>query len=85
GGTTSEHNLHASCRHHHRLKTHVEGWRVEQHPDDRVTWTTPTGHTYTSHPYDYRPEPAPPPKIDISDTGTGTDPDPDPDPDPPPF
>ncbi|MGA9311164.1 MAG: DUF222 domain-containing protein [Pseudonocardiaceae bacterium] len=79
GGTTSEHNLHASCRHHHRLKTHVDGWQVEQHPDDRVTWTTPTGHTYTSHPYDYRPEPPPPPKIDISDTGTG------PDPDSPPF
>ncbi|HEX5346378.1 MAG TPA: DUF222 domain-containing protein [Pseudonocardiaceae bacterium] len=79
GGTTSEHNLHASCRHHHRLKTHVDGWQVEQHPDDRVTWTTPTGHTYTSHPYDYRPEPPPPRKIDISDTGTG------PDPDSPPF
>ncbi len=65
GGTTSEHNLHASCRHHHRLKTHVEGWRVEQHPDDRVTWTTPTGHTYTSHPHDYRPEPPQPPPSDV--------------------
>ncbi|MDQ2788385.1 MAG: HNH endonuclease [Actinomycetota bacterium] len=64
GGTTSEHNLHASCRHHHRLKTHIEGWRVEQHSDDRVTWTTPTGHTYTSHPHDYRPEPPRPPPSD---------------------
>lgn len=64
GGTTSEHNLHASCRHHHRLKTHTEGWRVEQHPDDRVTWTTPTGHTYSSHPHDYRPEPPRPPPSD---------------------
>ena len=78
GGTTSEHNLHASCRHHHRLKTHIAGWRVEQHPDDRVTWTTPTGHSYTSHPYDYRSEPPPPPKIDISDTGPGREPDPPP-------
>ncbi len=64
GGTTSEHNLHASCRHHHRLKTHVQGWRVEQHSDDRITWTTPTGHTYTSHPHDYRPEPPQPPPSD---------------------
>jgi hypothetical protein len=62
GGTTSEHNLHASCRHHHRLKTHAQGWQVEQHSDDRITWTTPTGHTYTSHPHDYRPEPHPPPR-----------------------
>jgi hypothetical protein len=43
GGSTSEHNLHASCRHHHRLKTHVDGWQVEQHPDYRITWTTPQG------------------------------------------
>lgn len=64
GGTTSEHNLHASCRHHHRLKTHAQGWQVEQHSDDRITWTTPTGHTYTSHPHDYRPEPHPPPRDD---------------------
>ncbi len=60
-GTTSQHNLHASCRHHHRLKTHAPGWQVEQHLDDRITWTTPTGHTYTSDPHDYRPDSHPPP------------------------
>ncbi|MGH3570899.1 MAG: DUF222 domain-containing protein [Pseudonocardiaceae bacterium] len=63
-GTTSEHNLHASCRHHHRLKTHAPGWQIEQHLDDRITWTTPTGHSYTSHPHDYRPGPHSPPGDD---------------------
>jgi hypothetical protein len=63
-GETSEHNLHASCRHHHRLKTHTPGWHVEQHPPDAVTWTTPTGHTQTSHPHDYRPDPHAPPGDD---------------------
>jgi hypothetical protein len=63
-GTTSDHNLHASCRHHHRLKTHASGWRVDQHPDDRITWTIPTGHTYTSHPHNYRPDSHPPPGDD---------------------
>jgi hypothetical protein len=60
-GITSDHNLHASCCRHHRLKTHTLDWHVEQHPDDTITWTTPTGHTYTSHPHNYRPEPHPPP------------------------
>jgi hypothetical protein len=63
-GTTSNHNLHASCRHHHRLKTHTTSWDIDQHPDGRITWTTPTGHTHTSHPHNYQPdppEPDPPP------------------------
>ncbi|HSL09358.1 MAG TPA: DUF222 domain-containing protein [Pseudonocardiaceae bacterium] len=60
-GATSEHNLHASCRRHHRLKTHDPGWDVDQQPDGRITWTTPTGHTHTSHSHDYRPDPHPPP------------------------
>ncbi len=63
-GTTSQHNLHASCRHHHRLKTHATGWHVDQHPDSTITWTTPTGHIYTSQPHDYRPDPHPPPGDD---------------------
>ncbi|MGH4009305.1 MAG: hypothetical protein ACRDTH_14330 [Pseudonocardiaceae bacterium] len=37
---------------------------VDQHADGRITWTTPTGHTATSHPYDYRPDPHPPPGDD---------------------
>jgi hypothetical protein len=63
-GATREDNLHASCRHHHRLKTHAPGWDVEQHPDGRITWTTPTGRTDTSHPHDYRPDSNPPPGDD---------------------
>jgi hypothetical protein len=59
GGTTCQHNLYGCCRHDHRLKTHAPGWHVHQEPDGRITWTTPTGHTYASHPHDYRPEPAP--------------------------
>jgi uncharacterized protein DUF222 len=81
-GSTSEHNLHASCRHHHRLKTHAGGWNVEQHPDGRVTSTTPTGHKYTSWPYDYRTDPKPQLIAGGGSVGARHDP---PDPDPPPF
>ena len=49
---------------------HHAGWRVEPHPDGRLTWITPTGHRHTTEPHDYRPDP-PPPAAD--------------DPDPPPF
>ena len=56
GGTTSEPNLAATCTHHHRLKTHAEGWHVHAHPDGRLTWTTPTGHQHTTAPHDYRPD-----------------------------
>ncbi len=61
GGTTCQHNLWAGCRHDHRLKTFAPGWTVDQYPDDRITFTTPTGHVYTSHPHDYRPDFHPPP------------------------
>ena len=64
GGSTSDRNLYAGCRHHHLGKTHAPGWHVDQHDDGRITWTTPTGHSYTSHPHDYRPDPTvhdPPP------------------------
>ncbi|MGH3906693.1 MAG: DUF222 domain-containing protein [Pseudonocardiaceae bacterium] len=67
-GPTSEHNLHARCRHDHLIKTFGAGWHVDQHPDGRVSWTTPTGHTYTSHPHDYRPDPHPPPQASAPDT-----------------
>ena len=55
-GSTDEENLYGGCRHHHRMKDEP-GWSVTQHPDGRVTWNTPTGHRYTSQPYDYRSEP----------------------------
>ncbi|MGH4025821.1 MAG: DUF222 domain-containing protein [Pseudonocardiaceae bacterium] len=91
GGTTSADNLYACCRRNHLVKTHVPGWHVEQHPDATITWTTPTGHTYTSHPHDYRFDPPPPsprfgaqtpdPAADSAD-GAGHDP---PEYDDPPF
>ncbi len=71
GGSTSDRNLYAGCRHHHRGKTHAPGWHVDQHDDGRITWTTPTGHSYTSHPHDYRPDPhapsAPTPETTVHD------------------
>ncbi|NMR21743.1 HNH endonuclease signature motif containing protein, partial [Cellulomonas fimi] len=39
-------NLHALCRHHHRLKTHT-GWTVVRKEETGAThWTAPTGHRY---------------------------------------
>ncbi|MDN5748589.1 MAG: HNH endonuclease, partial [Pseudonocardia sp.] len=65
-GVTSDENLYAACPHHHMLKHHG-GWTVVQQPDGRITWTTPTGHSYTTEPHDYRtdppsPQPARPPE-----------------------
>jgi hypothetical protein len=78
GGTTSDHNLGASCTHHHRLKHHA-GWQVHANPDGSLTWTTPTGHQHTTAPHDYRPDPAPEPASPPCPTRN------DPGPDPPPF
>ena len=66
GGPTDAANLHDLCPTHHTLKEQP-GWQVHAHPDGAVTWTTPTGHRYTSPAPDYRdhlpdnPEPEPPP------------------------
>lgn len=56
-GETAAHNLYSCCGHHHRLKHTAPGWTVTPHPDASITWTTPTGHRYTSHPHDYRADP----------------------------
>jgi hypothetical protein len=76
GGTTCEHNLQAGCRHHHRLKTHAPDWTVIQSPDGTVTYTTPTGHRYTSRPHDYRPDPPPDQHPPEHDPPLDDDPDP---------
>jgi Domain of unknown function (DUF222) len=57
-GRTSAANLIAMCRHHHRLK-HSGRWQVVAALDGTVTWTSPTGRTYSTRP---RPitEPTPP-------------------------
>jgi len=49
GGHTAARCLCMLCRRHHRLKTH-HGWTYQRGPDGTTTWTTPTGHTYTSDP-----------------------------------
>jgi hypothetical protein len=55
---TTEANLHALCRHHHRLKTHA-GWTVERDTTTgRTAWTTPWGRTAHRDP-DPPPQPWP--------------------------
>jgi hypothetical protein len=72
-GPTSTSNLAVLCRHHHRLK-HSAGWEVSLHPDGSMTWTTPTGRTVATDPWQY---------VDPGDvrSGRATDGDPDPPPD----
>jgi hypothetical protein len=45
GGRTTAANLHALCRHHHRLK-HRGGWTIRRNPDGTTTWTSPSGREY---------------------------------------
>ncbi|QUR68559.1 HNH endonuclease signature motif containing protein [Mycobacterium spongiae] len=52
-GPTHPSNLKCLCRKHHLLKTFWTGpggWRDRQHPDGTITWTSPSGHTYTTRP-----------------------------------
>jgi len=52
-GPTHPSNLKCLCRFHHLLKTFwngVRGWRDRQLPDGTIIWTSPTGHTYVTHP-----------------------------------
>ena len=50
-GPTTTTNTTSLCRAHHRLKTH-SGWTLT--PDHTgtgtLTWTSPTGHSYRTHP-----------------------------------
>lgn len=55
-GETSAINLAVLCRRHHRLK-HQAGWGVELAPDGVMTWTTPTGRTLTTRPWQYTDPP----------------------------
>ena len=52
-GPTHASNIKCLCRFHHLLKTFWtgdSGWQDQQLPDGTVIWTSPTGHTYTTHP-----------------------------------
>ena len=48
-------NLGPLCRHHHRTKQ--TGWTKTRHPGGSLTWTSPTGRTFTSA-VQYQPPPA---------------------------
>jgi hypothetical protein len=52
-GPTSETNLCCLCRHHHRLSHQAPGWTMHRLPDGGLQWTTPGGHTVTTHPIGY--------------------------------
>ncbi|MFD4408474.1 HNH endonuclease signature motif containing protein [Streptomyces sp. NPDC058476] len=55
GGLTVPENLQPLCRRHHRLKTHLPGWKVTRDPHTGLArWTSPTGHTYSNAPPVYR-------------------------------
>jgi hypothetical protein len=55
-GPTAATNLAVLCRRHHRLK-HSAGWAVSLEPSGIMTWTTPTGRTYTTRPWQYTDPP----------------------------
>ncbi|WP_210479271.1 HNH endonuclease signature motif containing protein [Naasia sp. SYSU D00948] len=57
-GETVAHNLAHLCRGHHRLKGGSR-WRATQSAtgDGTITWTSPTGRTYTSRPATKLPPP----------------------------
>ena len=50
-GPTHPSNLACLCRKHHLLKTFWNGdWALKLLPDASAIWTSPTGHTYSTHP-----------------------------------
>ncbi|HET9500489.1 MAG TPA: hypothetical protein VFO98_09525, partial [Marmoricola sp.] len=48
-GQTSTTNLGPGCKRHHTTK-HSPGFNIHRNPDGSITWTTPTGHSYTKKP-----------------------------------
>ncbi len=51
-GPTAADNLSCLCRFHHRVKTHTP-WGIDLDPDGVVTWTSPTGRRYVTHPWNH--------------------------------
>jgi hypothetical protein len=56
GGPTNPINVTPVERRWHRPKTH-KNWTYLKHPDNTITWTSPTGLTCQINPYDYRTGP----------------------------
>lgn len=51
-GQTEDANLVASCRTHHRVKTH-SGWTCEISDDGTLTWISPLGTEHRTKPWNY--------------------------------
>ncbi len=51
-GPTTAQNLHALCRHHHRMK-HESGWTVQALADNGLRWTSPSGTVAETWPESY--------------------------------
>jgi hypothetical protein len=52
-GPTHPSNMKCLCRKHHLLKTFWvggDGWTDRHAPDGSISWTSPTGQTYTTKP-----------------------------------
>ena len=50
GGPTDVDNGICACKRHHRVKHHP-GWKIQRFDDNRVEWTSPTGHIPIDHPW----------------------------------
>lgn len=52
GGRTCACNMGPRCRRHHKAKQ-TPGWRLVQSQTGHLTWTTPSGRSYTTRPTQY--------------------------------
>jgi hypothetical protein len=51
-GPSNESNLACLCPKHHQILKHRAGWKATQTGNATLTWQSPAGRTYTSHPRD---------------------------------
>jgi len=80
-GPTNRHNGALTCRRHNQAKAGT-GWSYRPNPDGSFTWTTGTGHRYTSSASRSWPTPARNSRVQPSSAGAVT---PRAEEDPPPF
>jgi hypothetical protein len=73
-GATSADNLCCLCRHHHRLSHQAPGWTMHRLPDGGLRWTTPGGHSLTTHPIGYGTDDDLPPPEPVTDPAAASQP-----------